>query len=341
MYKYCIIIALICFPYTVQGAGSVHTAAQTQIGIFRNATPGRLGFRTAKINRKFLLNQKQIINFQWHESIPNRINTYGVHIEKIFYFNKMQFFFITYLYNSGKIGNLKSAVDFVIKDEFGSYQYHNLKEFTNINCKLSFAKIVNNTLFFAFSENQETVYMMELDSGMYGVVQYNHQAGVIQNIWLKAQGDAEYIFTSEKDKEIISGIFKITEEDSIELMEIYSYKVMGYDTRNGSLFYYNQDNILSYQNRNNSAGYAINEFMGKEERIYDVFFLEDDSFIIASTRSAPDRLSNLFFGNENLMHYFYYYHVTKHEQNGSFLIDKIKTFGSLWKLEQLMDDGAD
>jgi hypothetical protein len=325
------IIIIIFIPYIAQGAGSMHTTDQKYMGIFHNVSPGRLNFYIANMDERFLLYQKQIINFQWHENIPDRINTYGVvFIEKILYFHKTQLYFISYLYDDEK-----KAKDLVIKNESGSYQHYNLKESIKGNDRLSFAKIINNTLFFSFSANQETIYMMELDSGSYEVTHYNHQLGVIQNIWLKAQGDTEYTFSSEKDKEIISGVFKIIEQDGIELMEIYDYKVIGYDTRNGSFVYYNQDNILSHHNANDSAEYIIKEFMGKEEKIYDIFFLEDDSFIIASTRSGPDHFSNLFFGSGNLLYYFYYYHVKKHEQGG-FIINKIKTFGALWKLEQLI-----
>jgi hypothetical protein len=336
MYKYCIIIVIVFLPYTAQGVGSMHITDQTYIGIFHNVTPGRLSFCTVNINSQLLLDKKQIVNFQWHESIPGRIKTYGVHIEKILYFSKMQFYFITYLYDSEKTENLKSAVDFVIKDASGSFQYYNLKEFTNINHELSFSKIISNTLFFAFSDNQEILYQMELDSGKYEIKQYNHPLGLLQNIWLKVSGSSEYIFASEKDNKISSGVFRIIEQDSIELVKTYNYEVIGYDIRNSSFLYYNYDNILSYQNENNSAGYAIKDFMSKEEKIYDVFFLKDDSFLIASTRSGPDHFSNLFFGSGNLMHYFFYYHVTKHEQSGNFIIKKIKTFGSLWKLEQLI-----
>jgi hypothetical protein len=177
--------------------------------------------------------------------------------------------------------------------------------------------------------------MMELDNGKYAIKQYNHSIGAIQNIWVKIRGDAEYIFTAEKDEKTVSGILKINGQDGIEIVEIYDYKVVGYSFLDGSSVYYNHDGILSYQNGTEPASCAIKEFMENGETIYDIFFLEDGSFIIGSTKTGPDYSANLLFGNGNLIHYFYYYHMKKDAQ-GNFKIKKIRTFGPLWKLEQLL-----
>lgn len=313
---------------------------QEYTGIFQNITPGRLSFRVANINKhSFSLTQEQIIDEFNGEIIQTHVGAYAIHIRNIFYYDKIQLCFLSYLYPINSMyTNYLRGIDIVIKDGNGLRYDITLKEFVNRNYDLSFAKIISNLLFFAFSDNQEVLYMMELDSGKYEVKQYNHPVGMIQNIWLKAQGDAEYIFTSEKDKTIISGIFKIIEQDGLELMEIYDYKVVGYNSLNGSSFYYNRNNILLYRRINNSTDYIIKEFIGKGETIYDVFFLEDDSFIIGSTRIGPDHFGNLLFGSGHLIYYFYYYHLRQNEQ-GNLVIKKIKTFGSLWKLEHLIYKG--
>jgi hypothetical protein len=214
-----------------------------------------------------------------------------------------------------------------------------LKEIPYRDYHLSLAKIINDTLFFAFTDSQEILYAMELDNGKYEVKQYRHQIGIIQNIWLKEQENEEYVFTSERNKETISGIFKIIGQDSIEMAEIFDYKVAGYNTLDGTFVYCNPDSTLSYRNGNDPVGISIKEFMGNGETIYDIFFLEDGSFIIESTKTGPHHFANLLFGSGNLIHYFYYYHM-KEDRHGNLKIKKIRTFGSHWKLEQLIFRGS-
>jgi hypothetical protein len=319
--------------------GSVVVANQRYKGIFHNITPGRLRFRIADINeRSFSLKHERIIDFN-NESIQSHAEAYSVTIRNILYYAKKQLVLTSYLYNVPVTGGghkMWKGIDIVIKDAHGLRQYFTLKESENINVNLSFTKIINNVLFFAFSDNEEILCMMELDSGKYGIKQYNHQAGAIQNIWLKNHEDVEYIYTSKKDTGIISGIFKISGHN-VDLAEIYERKIVGYDTFNGHSFYYNHDDVLTYRCKNDSVGYAVKKFMGKEETVYDIFCLEDGSFIIGSTKTGPDYIANFLFGEGNLMYYFYYYHAQMNEQGDNFIIKKMRTFGSrLWKLEQLV-----
>jgi hypothetical protein len=314
----------------------MNTVDKKYMGIFHNVTPGRLDFCLADINSKFMLTKKQTISFQWHENIPDHLNTYGAYIRNILYYSGTYFYFISYLYDHTETGYLKTAIDIVVKNSTGVYQYYSLKDYLNKNIDLVFAKVVNNILFFSFSDNSEILYAMELGSSKYVIKQYNHQAGLIQNIWLKTWGNFEYIFTSKKGKEIVSGVLKITEQQTIDIIEIYDFKVAGYNTCSGFYVYYNQNNILTYQNINNLNSYVIKEFISKEEEISDIFFLEDDSFIIVSTTSVQDYFANIFFGSGNLKYYFYYYHVKKHEQDNNFIIKKLKNIKAFWRLEQLI-----
>jgi hypothetical protein len=332
---------MVFIPCFIYGKGSMNTGGQKYTGIFHNITPGRIGFRTVSLSDNFYLNQVQTIDaHQQDGSIRSHAGTYSVNVQKILYYDNKHLFFILYLYEvpaiNGAYTVTRKGIDVLIKDEHNFSQYITLKEFDSINSGLSFAKTINNKLFFSFSDNHETVYTMELGSGKHEISQYSHPAGEIQNIWLKAQGGTEYIFTLKTDERVISGIFKITGQDNIEPKEIYNYQVVGYDTPNNSFFYYNHDNILSYRNGNDLADYTIGKFMGRGETLYDIFFLEDGSFILASTKNTPDHISDFFFGRGNQMHYFYYYHAKKHKQSGNFIIKKIRSFGGLWKLEQLI-----
>jgi hypothetical protein len=335
MHKYWIFIIIFYFPYIAHGAGYTDMVDQKYTGIFHNVTPGRLNFRVAGINKhSFSLEQREIIEEFNSESIQSHNGAYAVHIRNILYYNDKQIFFIVYSYKD-TYDIFWKGIDIVIKEGLGLRYDFTLKEFRDRDCNLSFTKIINTTLFFTFSDTLE-IYAMELDSGRYEIKQYNHNIGQIQNIWLKTQGDSEYIFTSKKDGKIISGIFKINEQNIIELVEVYTYQVFGYEITSATYIYINQDNILSYRTGNNSSACEIKEFIGEGEKIYNIFFLEDNSFIVASTATGSDRFANIFFGSGNLMYYFYYYHVKKHSQSGNFIIKKIESFGNLWKLEQLI-----
>jgi hypothetical protein len=325
--------------------GSVAMVDQGYTGIFQGISLGRLCFRIVGINKRFFsLEHEQIIESFNTESIQSHAGAYAIMIDEILYYDKKQLFFISYSYKVTDTPRTLywRGIDLVIKDGDGLTQHHTLKEFMGRNYYPSFAKIINNTLFFAFSDifkpdKEKTLYAMELDSGKYEVRQYSHDAGEIQNIWLKDRENAEYVFTSKRDSAIISGVFKITVEDNIEMPEIYDRKIAGYDTLDGSSFYYRRDNVLMYQGGNGSVTCAVKKFMGKEESIYDIFFLEDGSFIIGSTKTGPHYIANFLFGEGNLMHYFYYYHAIINERGDDFIVKKIRTFGSrLWKLEQLV-----
>jgi hypothetical protein len=333
------IAIIICLAYIACGAGKIQMAGQDYMGIFHNISSGRLGFYIASISGpSFSLKEKQIIKFN-DMSIQTHAAAYSVTIQKILRYDKKELVLISYLYKAPAPGTNHTitwkGIDIAITDKYGFRRDFTLKESKNINDNLSFAKVISGALFFTISDNTGVIHTMDLNDEKYEIRQYNHQAGLIQNIWLKNGGDGEYIFTSEKDKNFISGIFKITGQGGAEIMEIYNHNmVVGYDTSTGSFFYYNQSNDLLYQN--DLTQYAVKEFIGKEEKIYDVFFLGDGEFIIASTATGPDRFGDLFFGSGHLMHYFYYYHIKKHEQNSNFRIKNIKAFGNHWKLEQLI-----
>jgi hypothetical protein len=336
MYKYRIFIVVFCFPYMAQGAGHTDMADQSYTGIFHNITPGRLGFYIADINeRSFSAKQKEVIEEFNTESIQSHTEAYAVHILKILFYNDKQLFFMSYSYQDTYTRFWK-GIDIVIKERSGLRYDLTLKEFRDRDYDLSFAKLINATLFFTFSDNNEILYAMKFDGEGYEVTQYNHRAGLIKNIWLKSRENTEYIFTSEKDGAIVSGVFKITGEENIEIVELYDYNITGYNTIGSSFLYYDQSGNVLYRNGNDPADYTMKAFMGEGEKIYDVFFLEDDSFIITTTVTGPDRFANMFFGSGNIIHYFYYYHVKKHAQNGEIIIKKIRTFGNLWRLEQLI-----
>jgi hypothetical protein len=214
---------------------------QKYTGIFHNTTPGRNSFCIVDINKRFfLMGEKQIIGFN-NENIQTHTKTYSVSIKNIFYYNEKELLLISYLYevfvSGSRYTTTQAGVDIVIKDGHGVRYDFNVKEAKNINDNISFAKVINKTLFVAFSDNNEMIYTMDLDGEIYEVKKYYHQVGQIQNIWLKNKGDNEYIFTSEKDKVFISGVFKITGQASIEVAELYTYNITGYDTNTGSFLY--------------------------------------------------------------------------------------------------------
>jgi hypothetical protein len=334
MSKYYLIVIIVLLSCTAQGTKYMPATDRKYIGILHNVTPGRLNYQVVNINKNFWLSHKQIINSQWQEKIPNRIDTYPAQIRKMICYNNVQLYFISYLYNDGKSSN-NVAIDLAIKDVSGSYQYYcNLKEFANINFDLDLAKIIDGILFYAFSDDSEILYAMDIFNGKYDVKQYNHKAGIIKNIWPKIPGGGEYLFTSERNNKTISGLFKITGQHIAEVVEMYDYEIIEYDNHSDSFFCYNRNKL--YYKSNDSTGHAINEFMDEGEEVCGIFFPGDDSFLIVTTKTSPDHFSNLFFGSGNLIHHFYYYRMRKQEQKGNYTIKKIKTFNSLWKLEQLI-----
>jgi len=217
-------------------------------------------------------------------------------------------------------------------DENGDKTILSLGADANRQSELAFAKIINNTLFIGLNEPFRTtnIVKIELDRNEYSFTKYNNNIGVIQDIWIKNNGNVLYTTNNEYEQE--SGIFSITEENTINIIEKFDYSIVEYNPTNNHMIIFNKEKQLFYVDAAKKASIKINTI---KNNVYKAFFLEENNVIISSYVEKQNHIANFLFGGNNLDRYYLYYSIDYHDE-GDVSIKELKTINSLWCLEQII-----
>ena len=207
---------------------------------------------------------------------------------------------------------------------------------------LAFAKIMDNTLCIGLHEKVESsypvkidftdLYTIKLDQEGYPVTKYNHNLGEIRNIWI--QNDGKMLYTSYNDNKLESGILNISDENSLELIVLFDYSIVEYDTASNQMIGFDSNGRLFYRDSSQNI-HILNNVQGI---VYRAFFLESDKIIICSYLERDDIIGNFLFGGKNVYRVYSYYTLSNNK--GSFSVKKINTINQLWRLEQVTSAAA-
>ncbi|GHU09885.1 hypothetical protein FACS1894151_08590 [Spirochaetia bacterium] len=292
-------------------------------------------FNKERANEYLVTRINDVFNIKIDNTIgkwPNNSNT-EQHSKRIIrmlmYKQNMIEFWLYFAYDKDQ----RNAVcDIVIHNETGYKIIPNVK-FQKQFYRLTFVKIIDDILYFVFSDENDVLYSISLIGQEYTITKYTHSIGQICDIWKKDEYTMIISVNNNNRKE--TGIF-VLEGTKIELINKFDYFILEYDYSSNGIIGFDKNKVLFYKDKNNKV-YHINEFSNTSDIAFAAFFLQPDLIIIGCYKLVDDHISNFLFGGGYEMKLYKYCRLQLNTSSYSYDLKKVSSiFQCFWRLEQLV-----
>lgn len=215
----------------------------------------------------------------------------GVRITSMLFYDKFKIYSMLYSkimeYPSGNSVYHEITNDLFIENEQGQTKIYSNKNPHKLSVK--FLKVIDGVLFFSHNiEFDKKLYAVDLKS--YELKSYSTDIIGITNIWQFNKNNLTFLFSAKNKGKEISGIGRLT-GDRFELIKEYSYVILDYyeDSKivldeNNNLFYV--DNLKHRRKIN---------LPQKKGKVFAVYFLEKDCFLVGVYTEKKDWIANFLF----------------------------------------------
>jgi len=333
----CVLLLSIVFTNcTIREKGNMGEVKQNYKVIFRHSTNSN--FYIADMSNTYSINNEQTIDMWVDRNAPFTFERQHERIVRLLKYDQIAIQISMYW---TRIPG-KGTKDFVVYDIcFNDIDGNSMKINLCVNERngsLAFAKIIDNTLCIGLYEDVENsypvkidftnLYTIKLDQEDYHIIEYKHNLGAIKNIWIQNDGKMQY--TTYNDNKMESGIVNISNENELELIELFNYSIVEYHKNTNQMIGFDSNKQLFYRD----SGQNIHFLDNVRGNVDQAFFFESDKIIIRSYIEKDNIIANFLFGGKNTDKVYSYYILYLSNKDG-FSVKKINTFNQFWRLEQI------
>jgi hypothetical protein len=316
--------------------GNMNEVKTAYRAIFSHST--RSEYFLTDMSNTYRVNKSQTIDRWLDRNTPYNMEKFAERIVSLLNYDQIAIQISMYLTRKpGGKTTTDAAYDICFTDTDGNITKINLCV-SERGESLAFAKIIDNTLCIGLNNGVENsypvkidftdLYTINLDQEGYPVTKYNHNLGEIRNIWI--QDDGKMLYASYNGNKLESGIVNISDENDLELIELFGYSIVEYDTASNQMIGFDSNGQLFYRD----SGQNIHVLNNVRGTVYQAFFLESDKIIICSYIERDHIIGNFLFGGKNVYRVYSYYTLYSNNK-GSFSVKRIDTINQLWRLEQV------